>query len=540
MTTSNFRLRPYQGEALDAIREAYGRGVESVMIELATGLGKTEIFTQLAAGWQDGRALIICPQITLVQQAAAKIRQRTGDMPAIEQGELWANESPWARADYVVASKASLTSTTGAGKRYERFQDVGLVVVDECHLSATGKWLEMLTYFRAQGACVLGVTATPKRHDQQALGQIYDECVYQMGIADAVKDGWLVPAVADCVQLQTLDLTGVGTSGDDFKQSELDRVMEDEKTILEIADVTSRETFGQKTVIYCASVDEAEGVAGRLRDCYGINAAFICADERRVSKSRRREVLESFARKSPDAITHVANVGILTTGWDYPALECIVQARPTKSLALYSQIFGRGTRALPGVVDFEGSTPESRRAAIAASEKPSFRMVDLVDTSMEHKIVTATDVLGGNYAIEVVEKVKADLVESDAGPVDVSEALAAELTRQQEERERIEREKRKRIEARAKYDKVRVDPYSSTPDGRSRSRGRGVPKVNFGKKYKGVPWSEVPRGFIDFVLDKPHLSFAHGQCWQELKRRKREQEQAREVARAQTQGEFLW
>ena len=168
-------------------------------MELATGLGKTEIFTQLLKTWENGRCLVIAPYVELISQAAKKIFLRTGEQPGIEQAKNWSIETPWGRSKYVVASKDSLTSRTPP--RYERIRDVGLVVVDEAHLSITPKWKEMLDFYRNDGAKVLGVTATAKRHDQKAMLNIYDKCVYQYGIADAVKGGWLVPAKTHCVQL---------------------------------------------------------------------------------------------------------------------------------------------------------------------------------------------------------------------------------------------------------------------------------------------------------------------------------------------------
>ncbi len=170
--------------------------------------------------------------------------------------------------------------------------------------------------------------------------------------------------------------------------------LEATETVYEIAEVTARESGKLKTAVYCSSVAEAQLVAERLVDNYGLKADWICADQKLCTDQRRKEVLTSF-QEDPQGVQFLCNVGILTIGWDFPALEHIVMARPTKSLSLYTQIFGRGTRPLEGVVDFDASTPETRLAAIAGSLKPHFRMTDLVDASMEHKIVTSVDVLGG-------------------------------------------------------------------------------------------------------------------------------------------------
>ena len=136
-----FCERPYQTKARLAIEEGF-KEHNSVLVELATGLGKTEIFTQVAKDWSAGRCLVIAPYIQLIGQAAKKIYLRTGEQPGIEQGRNWSVETPWGRSKYVVASKDSLMS--GDPPRYERIKDVGLVVVDEAHLSITPKWKELL------------------------------------------------------------------------------------------------------------------------------------------------------------------------------------------------------------------------------------------------------------------------------------------------------------------------------------------------------------------------------------------------------------
>lgn len=500
-----FALRPYQADAVAAIRDSWQR-VQSTMVELATGLGKTEIFTEIARTWDKGRVMVVCPGIPLIAQAAKKIRNRTGIQPNIEQGSEWSAEGAWWKNKFVVASKQSLCSVSKATgeKRYQRFEDIGLVIIDECHLSITNEYEGILNHFRNQGAKVLGVTATAKRHDKRAMGMFYEDCPYQFGIADAVEQGWLVSAVAHCVQLKTLDLSDVKTKqtvhGKDFNEKQLNEKLEATETVYEIAEVTARESGKAKTVVYCSSVDEAKLVAERLCDNYGLKAGWIASDVKRCTEQRRQEVLESFT-KDPNGIQIVCNVGILTTGWDYPALEHIVMARPTRSLSLYTQIFGRGTRPLAGTVDFPDSTPELRKASIAASAKPFFRVTDLVDASMEHKIVTSMDVLGGKYSIEVVERAKKDaLNKQEGGPVTVDEALAAAKLRIQEEEEAEERRRRARIQARAEYEKRQVDPfdqYSRVVGGVKKDKSRC--HMTFGK-YKGKNVSDVPTGYLKWFI----------------------------------------
>ena len=465
-----FTLRPYQVEFDKAMRDGHAEH-DSIVGELATGLGKTVSFVKLASTWEHGRTMIICPFISLIAQASNKIFHETGMRPAIEQAENRSNETEWARNPYVVASKQTLCSGSGR-KRYERFEDIGLVIVDEAHHAGTKPYADMIGWFRDRGAKVLGVTATLKRHDKRAMGQVFDQCVFQYGIEEAIPDGWLVPIRVQCVQLEHLDLSDVETSqgfwGRDFNQKQLNEKLENPEVIYEICEAVANRTRGEKTAIYCSSVDEAQASAELLADNYGIKADWICADKKRCSDGRRMEVMQSFCG-NPEGLTHVCNVGILTTGWDYPDLMNIVNARPTKSLPLYTQILGRLTRpcevdGMP-VVDRDCESADDRRDAIARSRKPHGRMIDLVDNSLQHKLITATDILGGKWSLEVLERVKKELAENNTGPVDIDEeALSAKRQLEREHEEQLRRQRAAK-KAAAKFREFEVNPFGGRRSG---------------------------------------------------------------------------
>ena len=438
------------------------RNHDSICIELPTGTGKTIVFTRYAAQQKFGRSIVVCPQLPLIRQAAAKIRDETGTAPAIEQASLWSDEHmEELRNPFVVASKQTLTKSRSDGEpRYKRFRGVGLVIVDECHYACTRPYIEMLDWFVARGAKVLGVSATLQRHDGKALGAVFQKCVRQYPLRQAVEDGWLVKPRVTCKQIKSLDLTNVETgmtvAGRDWNQKQLDEELTNPAVVYEIAEAIAAETKGKRTAIYCASVNEAQALAELLIDSYGIAAAWICSDNRRVAKADWRSIMDRF---TTGELTHVCNVGQLTTGWDLPALEAIVMARPTQSTTLYTQIMGRGTRPLPGVVDFPESTPASRCAAIAKSRKPSFHVVDLVDNSLSHKVVTVVDVLGGDMPEEVRKRAKAAMLEADE-PVDVGEtSLAAQWEEEVEEHARL-REQRARMKAKATFEDFDVDVFA--------------------------------------------------------------------------------
>jgi superfamily II DNA or RNA helicase len=165
-------------------------------------------------------------------------------------------------------------------------------------------------------------------------------------------------------------------------------------------------------------------------------------------------------------LQYLVNCGLFLEGFDAPNCAAVVMARPTKSLGLYTQVLGRGTRALPGVIDgLSPDTAPARRQAIAASGKPDLLVLDFAGNAGRHAIVTAADVLGGKYGRTVREYAVTTLTEEEEA-VPVGQALeraAAELALIEEERLRlVEQARRRNIIARVQYGTRAVDPFDRT------------------------------------------------------------------------------
>lgn len=540
----SFALRPYQIDCIAACHDALQVN-RSVLFVQATGLGKTEQFVEIAREWP-GRVMVIAPMIQLVSQAAKKLEKRTGQRVSIEQGASHSVEAYFDRPKFVVASKASLTS-----KRIAKFRDIGLVIIDEAHLAITDDWERIIAHFIAANPdCkVLGCTATPMRLDKKSLGRVFEHCCYQYGIIDAIPDGWLVPAEARCISLRSLNLKDTRTGRDgDFVAEELAKELENPEVIFEVAEtaVAESDQGRLKTAVFCESVQQAKWIANRINDHHKLKAEWVCGDMQQVSAEERQRIL---ARVETGETRFICNVGVLTTGWDCPSLEHIVQARPTKSIALYTQVLGRGTRPLPGTV--EGlATPEERRAAIAASAKPYIRVTDLVDNSRAHKLIGVTDVLGADRPDAVMDRVREllakqnerksadELLELAQQQID-EEAARREEARQREEAKKLQakqdaekaaEERRKRMEeadrkrrerladvtAEVSYSRQQVDVFGGAESqSKSVKRVARGPVLPFGK-YKGIQVGEVPSGYLRWLIENTQASWISKACKDEL------------------------
>lgn len=437
-------LRDYQVNAKLAVFDSLARH-KSTLVEMATGLGKTVLFAHIADEWP-GRVLVIAHRDELIRQAAEKVYQITNRVVAVEMGRERAEDSLYG-AKVTVGSIQTLSRS----KRRHRFHPdhFSLVIVDEGHHAAAVTYQEVLEYFGS--AKRLFVTATPKRADEVALEEICESVAYQYGIEPAIDDGWLVPVRQTVVKVEGLDFSRARTVAQDFNQGDLEKILTEEESLHSMC-ASAYELIGDKQALwFCASVAHARATAAVLERYSPDNVEFLSGD---TPTDERREKVDAY---KAGRIQHLVNCALFLEGFDAPGTAAIVMGRPTKSLSLYMQVLGRGTRPLPGVVDGQEGA-QARREAIAMSGKPYMMVIDFAGNAGKHKIVQATDVLGGKHPLPVREYAKETLETESARAVDIEDALKraeAELALIEEEQKR-----RRRIKAdRVAYQTHEVSPF---------------------------------------------------------------------------------
>lgn len=193
-----------------------------------------------------------------------------------------------------------------------------------------------------------------------------------------------MPPVCKLSRVESLDLSHVGVAGGDFVQKQLQMELNKEATKHRVCVITAEEMEGP-TVLFAASVDGAKAYAHYLTNNYGIPAVYVYGKQ---DEEERNENLRLF--KTGEAKV-LCNVAVCAIGFDFPPTQTLIMARPTRSRAFALQCWGRAARPLPGVVDFPGSTIETRRAARLASAKPHFKIVDCTPSAAEHTLVTSVD-----------------------------------------------------------------------------------------------------------------------------------------------------
>jgi superfamily II DNA or RNA helicase len=462
------KLRPYQEEAVEKVLKAWEENTSTLLV-LPTGCGKTICFADIVKRVQPRKCMVLAHREELIFQAQSKIRTVTGLDVQIEMADYRAEMAGLYGAPPVVVSTIQTHCGGGdGGGRMTKFNpdDFGVLVIDEAHHATADTYRRVIDYYRRNpNLKVLGVTATPDRADEEALGQVYESVAFDYEILDAIEGGWLVPIEQQMVHVDGLDFSDVRTTAGDLNGADLAAIMEYEKILHGIADPAIQICGARRALVFAASVAQAERLAEILnRHCEG-SAAWVCG---KTPKDNRRKVLSDYAA---GRLQYVVNVGCLTEGFDDAGVEVIIMGRPTKSRSLYAQMVGRATRPAEEIAHALNNAPsdEARRAMIAGSRKPGCLIVDFVGNAGKHKLCTTADILGGNVSDEAAAMALKKVRESGKPENMAKELAAAEA--ELERRRQAEEARRASLVVRANYRAVKVSPFDVFDIAPRRERG---------------------------------------------------------------------
>lgn len=321
------QLRPYQQRDLDEIRAAFLSGARAVLYVAPTGSGKTVLFTSLVDGTlRNGkRCIIIAHRIEIVEQVSTALAGLGVPHGVIAPG------FPDTPEPVQVASIATLV------RRIDRHDHYDLIVVDESHHAVAGTWRRVIDAMPR--AKVLGVTATPERLDGRGLGDVFGEMVIGPTTAELIEAGYL--SRFTCFAPTTPDLCGISTRAGDFAVDELAGVMARPVVIGSAVESYEKLCPGRRAIVYGVDRRHSMMLAQRFIE-RGHKAAHLDGD---TPKDERRALIKALMTGEIHVIT---NCGLISEGLDVPAVEAVLLARPTQSLALYLQQVGRALRPSPG------------------------------------------------------------------------------------------------------------------------------------------------------------------------------------------------
>lgn len=359
-------LRPYQREQHEAILRDQETGLNRLLVQSATGTGKTVMVSQLWSRlwpWmrkvrERPKAMVITHREEIIDQIAESfILENPELLVGVEQGDRLASM----QCDVIVASIQTLSSRKY--KRLQRFisrSDFQLVVVDEAHHAPAESYrgtLHRLGFLPSEeletpevlkewddialkDRLLLGVTATPNRSDAIGLECIFQKLSHSYPLRTAIRDGWLAPIMAWAIQTEA-SLDGVKMQRGDFNQRELSlAINREERNRLAVAS-WEKYAKGLPTIAFTVDVEHAQALADTFNRV-GHRAVAVSGE---TDKDVRRSIKQTFERGDIDV---VCNCAVYTEGTDMPWVSCILHARPTSSSTLYEQMTGRGLRLYKG------------------------------------------------------------------------------------------------------------------------------------------------------------------------------------------------
>lgn len=220
------------------------------------------------------------------------------------------------------------------------------VLVHNCHRCTAPSYRAVYSYFMANPECRhLGVTATPDRSDETALGAVYESVAFEYGILDGIDNGWLVPIEQYYANVEGLDLstcTEARTKDGrrDLRDKQVAAAMEQEGPLHGVVDATRTLSGSRKTLVFAASVEHGHLMADIFNRHENGSAVMI---DGKTPTEERRYLIDKY--RAGD-FKYMVNMGVFLEGFDCPDISCIAMARPTKSRSLYclhedAEVLGR-------------------------------------------------------------------------------------------------------------------------------------------------------------------------------------------------------
>ena len=328
-------LRDYQTATIDRLEDAWARQVRRVVLVAPCGAGKTVILAEIirrfiAATGQ--RVLFLAHRQELLFQTAEKLEAVGLNEGRDGYGILMGSHPAVPDAMVQVASIQTLLNRPKPA--------VGLVILDECHRSRSKGTMALLAFY--PDARIVGASATPWRFDGKGLRKNFEESIVAATTADLIAQGHL--ADYEGLYFKPIDTKGVHKQGGDYKLDELGAVAVSEKGKVVIREIVAeyvRRQNGKRGVCFAVNIEHSKLIAKAFVEA-GVKAEHA---DGTMPTEQRRAVIQ---RLRSGETTVLVNCNLVTEGFDLPALEVCMIARPTASVVFHLQSIGRALRPSPG------------------------------------------------------------------------------------------------------------------------------------------------------------------------------------------------
>jgi superfamily II DNA or RNA helicase len=317
-------LRDYQEKYIAELRNSFVKGNKKVVLCAPTGAGKTIMFSYMTRNsyTKGNKVLILTDRKELFSQSDSVLTKLGLNPQLIKPNEkVDLNESLFVGMIQTIMRRVDIMK--------EWINNLDLIIIDEAHKSIFDNLFEHVN----EKTFVIGATATPFREGKQrALSEFYTDIVQVIDTPELINKGNLSKPISYGVKI---DLKGVKTKGGDYDEKSLADKYSEIKLFHGVYDNYVRICNGKKAIVFCPNIDSSKELVQSFQD-KGLPAKHVDC-----YMNNREEIIEWF-EKTDGAI--LSNYGILTTGFDCPTIEVVILYRATKSLPLFLQMVGRGSR----------------------------------------------------------------------------------------------------------------------------------------------------------------------------------------------------
>ena len=333
-------LYNYQKGAIDKIFERFEDCPSDyhLLYQLPTGGGKTIIFSEIVRQYlklKKKKVVVLTHRIELCNQTS-KVLSDFGVLNKVVNSKASLDDQE--EYSCFVAMVETLNNRLLDDKL--DISDVGLVIIDEAHYNSFTKLLKFFS-----SSFILGVTATPLSSNiNLPMTDNYDELIVGESISELIKNNFLARANLYTYNVGLTSLI-VGANGD-YTVKSSEELYTNNDMLSKLLLAYEERCLNQKTLIFNNGINTSLIVYDTFKKA-GFNVRHL---DNTATKKQRSETLKWF-KETPDAI--LTSVSILTTGFDEPTVKCIMINRATKSLTLYYQMIGRGSRLLKDKNTFE-------------------------------------------------------------------------------------------------------------------------------------------------------------------------------------------
>ncbi len=335
------KLRQYQIDGINKLRNELRKGHKSVLLVAATGSGKTVVSSEImrSAVAKGSNILFLAHRIELITQTCDKlsafdlqhkIYAPEKDIKMIKHKQV--RKYGCSRVDPFANIAVGTVQTVS--RRLDKITPPDLIIIDETHLAIANSYQKICNAFPR--ARILGLTATPCRLDGRPLGEMFERITVLATAQEIADMGFLVPFRAFSAS-ETVNLANIKTTMGDFDKKQLAEEMEKPRLIGNAVEHYKKLAHKRPAIAFCVSVKHAEQTAEAFRAA-GYKSIAVSGES---SADERTGAIDGLATGEYDV---VCNCGLYIEGLDQPCISCVILLAPTKSLSRYLQSVGRGSR----------------------------------------------------------------------------------------------------------------------------------------------------------------------------------------------------